>query len=163
MDIRLEVITATNRDAVLCIDRSDVSEDWVDSIQHILDLTQYGLDHGYIGHTYAVYAKDQCIGIILMGEGIPWHCDPSEVAGIAFYRIMGFVLDKSWRSQGIGSQVLEMVVEHIYAEYGPRPILLGVQEENVCAARFYVRHGFHPTSARDEDDLFYIRWPHPNQ
>lgn len=159
MDIRLEVISDQNQADVLRIDRSDISEDWVDSIPHILELTQYGLDHGCIGHTYAIYAAESCIGVILMGEGIPWDCDPPEVADVPFYRIMGFILDRAWRSRGVGGQVLEMVIDRIYGEYGPRPILLGVQVDNIRAAKFYARHGFLPTSAMDEDDRFYIRYP----
>ncbi len=157
--IRLEELDDRSRSDVLHIDRSDISEDWVDSIPHILDLHQYGLDHGCIGRTYAIYAGDACIGVILMGEGIPWPCDPQEVAGMAFYRIMGFIVDKAWRSQGIGGQVLEMVIERIFSEFGPRPIVLGVQVENTEAARFYTRHGFTPVDAMDEDDRFYIRYP----
>jgi GNAT superfamily N-acetyltransferase len=157
--IRLEHISDSNRAAVLSIDRSDISEDWVDSISAILELHQYGLDHHCIGHTYAIYAEDACIGIILMGEGFPWACDPPEVKGIPFYRIMGFILDKAWRGKGIGGHVLTMVIDQVYAEFGPRPILLGVQEDNHRAAAFYQRHGFTPTDAWDEDDRFYIRYP----
>lgn len=162
MDIRLEVISDHNVQDVLCIDRSDINEDWVDSIPAILDLHQYGIDHDCIGHTYAIYADDLCVGIILMGEGIPWDCDPPEVTGISFYRIMGFILDKRYRGLGIGGQVLEMVIDRIYAEFGPRPILLGVQEDNFRAIRFYQRHDFTATAAMDEDDIFYIRYPHGN-
>lgn len=159
MILRLEYVDDRNRDDVLRIDRSDISEDWVDSIPAILDLHQYGLDHSCIGHTYAVYADDICIGIILMGEGIPWPCDPPEIAGVPFYRIMGFVLDMAWRGRGLGSQVLETVIARIFDEFGPRPILIGVQAENLRAADFYLRHGFSPTEAWDEDDRFYIRYP----
>ena len=157
--IRLEELTDSRRNDVLGIDRSDISEDWVDSIPDILALHQYGLDHGCIGHTYAIYAEDVCIGIILMGEGFPWPCDPPEVAGMAFYRIMGFVIDKAWRGKGLGSQVLETVIARIFGEFGPRPILIGVQQDNVRAADFYLRHGFRPTDSWDEDDRFYIRDP----
>ena len=157
--IRLEELTDSRRNDVLGIDRSDISEDWVDSIPDILALHQYGLDHGCIGHTYAIYAEDACIGIILMGEGIPWPCDPPEVAGIPFYRIMGFVIDKTWRGKGLGSQVLEAVIARIFGEFGSRPILIGVQQDNVRAADFYLRHGFRPTDSWDEDDRFYVRFP----
>ena len=157
--IRLEELTDSRRNDVLGIDRSDISEDWVDSIPDILALHQYGLDHGCIGHTYAIYAEDVCIGIILMGEGFPWPCDPPEVARIPFYRIMGFVIDKAWRGKGLGSQVLETVIARIFGEFGPRPILIGVQQDNVRAADFYLRHGFRPTDSWDEDDRFYIRDP----
>jgi len=157
--IRLEELTDSRRNDVLGIDRSDISEDWVDSIPDILALHQYGLDHGCIGHTYAIYAEDVCIGIILMGEGFPWPCDPPEVAGIPFYRIMGFVVDRRWRSRGIGSQALEMAVAAIFTEYGPRPIVLGVQEDNHRAMRFYEAHGFVRNDARDEDDVYFLRYP----
>ena len=155
--IRLEAILTADHPDVFSIDRSDISEDWVDSIEHIMAQHRYGLEHRCIGHTYAFYADDVCIGIILMGGGIPWDCDPPEVAGIPFYRIMGFVLDKAWRGRGIGSQVLESTIAQVYAEFGPRPILIGVQVDNTRAAEFYLRHGFHPTSSWDEDDRFYIR------
>lgn len=158
--IRLEELGEHHVAQVLSIDRSDVSEDWVDSIPHILDLHRYGLEHGCIGHTYAIYHEDTCIGIILMGEGIPWPCDPPELTGMPFYRIMGFIIDRAWRRKGIGSQVLDMVITRIFDEFGPRPILLGVQENNQRAAAFYERHGFSPTTSWDEDDLFYIRYPH---
>ena len=157
--IRLEELTDSRRNDVLGIDRNDISEDWVDSIPDILALHQYGLDHGCIGHTYAIYAEDTCIGIILMGEGYPWPCDPPEVAGIPFYRIMGFVIDKAWRGKGLGSQVLEAAITRIFGEFGPRPILIGVQQDNIRAADFYLRHGFRPTDSWDEDDRFYIRFP----
>ena len=157
--IRLEELTDSRRNDVLGIDRSDIGEDWVDSIPDILALHQYGLDHGCIGHTYAVYAEDTCIGIILMGEGVPWPCDPPEVAGIPFYRIMGFVIDKAWRGKGLGSQVLETVIARIFNEFGSRPILIGVQQDNLRAANFYLRHGFRPTGSWDEDDRCYIRDP----
>ena len=157
--IRLEELTGSRHNDVLGIDRSDISEDWVDSIPDILALHQYGLDHGCIGHTYAIYAEDACIGIILMGEGIPWPCDPPEVVGIPFYRIMGFVIDKAWRGKGLGSQVLKAVITRIFGEFGPRPILIGVQQDNVRAADFYLHHGFRPTDSWDEDDRFYIRDP----
>ena len=157
--IRLEPILTADHPDVMRIDRSDISEDWVDSIEDIMALHRYGLEHRCLGHTYAVYAEDVCIGVLLMGEGIPWPCDPPEVADVPFYRIMGFVLDKAWRGQGIGAQVLETAIRQVYAEFGPRPILIGVQRDNIRAAAFYMRHGFFPTNGWDEDDRFYIRWP----
>ena len=157
--IRLEPILTADHPDVMRIDRSDISEDWVDSIEDIMALHRYGLEHRCLGHTYAVCAGDVCIGVLLMGEGIPWSCDPPEVADVPFYRIMGFVLDKAWRGQGIGAQVLETAIRQVYAEFGPRPILIGVQRDNIRATAFYMRHGFFPTNGWDEDDRFYIRWP----
>ena len=132
--IRLEFLNDSNRADVLGIDRSDISEDWVDSIAHIMALHRYGLEHRCIGHTYAIYADDVCIGIILIGEGIPWDCDPPEVAGIPFYRIMGFVMDRRYRGQGLGGFILEKAIEACYREDGVRPIALGCHKDNIQAA-----------------------------
>ena len=37
-----------------------------------MDITDYGVDHGCIGHTYLLRADDKCIATILLGEAIPW-------------------------------------------------------------------------------------------
>lgn len=157
--IRLRPILTADHPDVMHIDRSDISEDWVDSIQDIMALHRYGLEHRLIGRTYAIYSEDRCIGLLLMGEGIPWSCDPPELANTPFYRIMGFVIDKTWRGQDVGSQALETAIRLVYDEFGPRPICIGVQQDNTRAASFYQRHGFHPTDSWDEDDRFYLRYP----
>ena len=97
--------------------------------------------------------------MILLGEAIPWETDPKEMDGVPFYRLMGFVIDNYYRSQGIGGKVLEMVIDAIYGEYGVRPIALGVHKDNYGAARFYERHGFVPVNAMEGNDRYYIRYP----
>ena len=157
--IRLTAIEGPDCPDVMRIDRSDISEDWVDAIPDIMALHRYGLEHRLIGHTYAIYVGSSCAGMLLIGEGIPWPCDPPELAGIPFYRLMGFVVDRSYRDRGIGAQALEMAIAAMYREYGPRPIVLGVQEDNHRAMRFYEAHGFRRCSARDEDDVYFLRYP----
>lgn len=157
--IRLTTIEGPDCPDVMRIDRSDISEDWVDAIPDIMALHRYGLEHRLIGHTYAIYVGSSCVGMLLIGEGIPWPCDPPELAGVPFYRLMGFVIDRSCRGRGIGSQALKMAIAAMYREYGPRPIVLGVQEDNLRAMRFYEAHGFRRCSARDEDDVYFLRYP----
>ncbi len=103
MTIHLEAVTDCTRKDLLFIHREDVSEDAVDSIPCILAQTQYGLDHGYVGHTYAIYADERCIGIILMGEGIPWDCDPRKL--LIFHSIA------SWVSFWIGHTAARALVD----------------------------------------------------
>lgn len=156
--ITLELISDSNRAELLQLQRDDVSEDIVDSVEHILATTQYGADHGYLGHTYAIRHQGRIAGIILMGEGIPWSCDPPELQGVPFWRIMGFLIDRRYRGMGIGSQALEMVIRAIFTDFGPRPIALAVQEDNLRAMHFYEKHGFVRNSAMDEDDVYFLRW-----
>lgn len=157
--IRLAPIEGPDCPDVMGVDRSDISEDWVDSIPDIMALHRYGLEHQLIGHTYAIYEGSACVGMLLIGEGIPWACDPPELAGVPFYRLMGFVIDRRFRGRGVGSYALEASIAAIRAEFGPRPIVLAVQEDNHRAMRFYEAHGFLRNPARDEDDVYFIRCP----
>ena len=146
-------------DAVRAIHREDIPESWVDNADTLWELTQYGLEHNCIGHTYAVKYGDTYIGVILLGEAIPWETDPEEMKKEPFYRLMGFVINSRYRSQGIGSKVLDMVIDAIYKEYGVRPIALGVHKDNYAAARFYERHGFVPVDTMEGNDRYNIRYP----
>lgn len=157
--INLEFLTEQNLDAVRAIHREDVSEEFVDSVDTLMELTRYGLEHNCIGHTYAIKHGEAYIGAILLGEAIPWDTDPEEMKAEPFYRLMGFVLDSRCRSQGIGGYVLETVIEKIYAEYGARPIALGIHKDNHAAERFYTKHGFHKTTAMEGEDVYYLRYP----
>jgi len=157
--INLEFLTEKSIDAVRAIYREDIPVSWVDNADTLWELTQYGLEHNCIGHTYAIKQDDDYIGVILLGEAIPWETDPEEMKNEPFYRLMGFVIDNRYRSQGIGSKVLDMVIDTIYKEYGVRPIALGVHKDNHGAARFYERHGFSKTDAMEGNDRYYIRYP----
>lgn len=157
--ISLELLTEQNIDAARAIRREDIPESWVDNTDTLWELTQYGLDHNCIGHTYAVKYEDAYIGVILLGEAIPWKSDPKEMKNEPFYRLMGFVIDSRYRNQGIGGEVLETVIDAIYREYGVRPIALGVHKENQGAARFYGRHGFSAVDAMEGNDRYYLRYP----
>ena len=157
--INLELLTEKNIDAVRAIHREDIPESWVDNADTLWELTQYGLAHNCIGHTYAVKQDDAYIGVILLGEAIPWETDPAEMKKEPFYRLMGFVIDNRYRNQGVGSKVLNLVIDAIYKEYGVRPIALGVHKDNHGAARFYMSHGFTPVDAMEGNDRYYIRYP----
>ena len=157
--ITLELLSQQNIDAVRAIHREDISEAWVDTADTLMELTQYGLDYNCIGHTYAVKYEDAYIGVILLGEAIPWETDPEEMNGVPFYRLMGFVIDNRYRSHGIGSYVLEKVITNIYKEYGVRPIALGVHRDNHSAGRFYEKHGFQKTNAMEGNNIYYLRFP----
>ena len=94
--------------------------------------------------------------MLLLGEGIPWDTGPEELLGAPFYRLMGFVLDKRYRSVGIGGAALEAAIAETFRMHGPRPVALGVHRENAAAARFCERHGFRRTNVMEGNDVYYI-------
>lgn len=158
-DISFELLSEENIRFIRRIRRDDVSEAFVDTADTIMALTQYGLAHHCKGHTYAIRFKTEYIGVILLGEAIPWETDPEEMRREPFYRLMGFVIDRRYRGRGIGGYVLESVIKRIYDAFGVRPIALGVHRDNTDAARFYLAHGFRETAAMEGNDRYYLRYP----
>lgn len=157
--LSLELLTSENLEQVRGIDRADIPLSWVDDADTLFDLTCYGKEHHCEGHTYAIKYGSAYIGVILLGEAIPWETDPEEMDLEPFYRLMGFVIDRNYRGQGIGGTVLEMVIQKIYGEFGIRPIALGIHMENKAAVSFYEQHGFKPTNAMEGEDRYYLRYP----
>lgn len=159
MEIELEQLSHDNFEMVRKIDRDDVPETFVNTVDTIMALTDYGYEHNLIGHTYAVKADGTYVGMIMLGEALPWPTDPPQMAEEPFYRLMGFVLDQQYRGLGIGGQVLERTVEAVYRDFGVRPIALGCHRDNLSAAAFYRKHGFIKTEYLETDDFYYLRYP----
>lgn len=159
MEISLELLTEDRFPEARAIDRSDVPESFVDPAEIILELHLYGIEHACIGHTFLVMADRECVGLLLLGEAIPWETDPVQMRAEPFYRLMGFVIDQRYRGMGIGAQALEMAIQRVYEDFGVRPVALGVHLDNTRAAAFYMRHGFHPTDAMEGPDRYYLRYP----
>lgn len=157
--LNLEPLTKDSLPLAKAVRREDVSEDFVDSTDTIWELTQWGLEHGCLGHTFLILWEGRCVGILLLGEAVPWETDPPEMAERPFYRLMGFVLDKEYRGRGIGGQALELAIARCCQDFGVRPIALGVHKDNIGAERFYLRHGFAKTGAMEGDDYYFLRYP----
>lgn len=157
--ITLEIISKTNLEAIREVRRDDISEEFADTADKIIELTEYALDNNCKGHTYIVKSADEYNGFILLGEAFEWDTDPEEMKGVPFYRLMGFVIDKRYRRIGIGGFVLEKVTELIYDEFGVRPIALGVHKDNIGAERFYLAHGFKKTSVMEGNDYYFLKYP----
>ena len=158
-NIQFDLLTTANISEVRAIHREDIGEDFVDGADTIMELTQYEIDHNCLGYTYAIRYKDVYIGVILLGEAIPWETDPDEMKETPFYRLMGFVIDNRYRGQGIGVYVLESVINMCYQEFGVRPIAFVCHKDNYMAEKFYVRHGFKKTNVMEGNDYYYLRYP----
>ena len=157
MNLRFEELDHNNLNRARMIDRSDISEDFVDTVDTLMEITDYGVKHKCIGHTFLISVGDRPISVILLGEAIPWETDPPEVKVTPFYRLMGFVIDKDYRGQGLGKTTLEETIRRVYSEFGERPIVLGCHKDNIKAAAFYERYGFNKTEYTEGNDIYYIR------
>lgn len=157
MDITLEQLTHENLDEALRIDRDDIPDAWVDTVPTLMKFTDYGRENDLIGHTFIARTDDRVVGIIMIGEALEWDTDPEEMKGKPFYRVMGFTVDKEYRSKGIGGVILEDAIDKVYEEFGRRPLTLGVHKENTRVRTFYERHGFRPTGVYEGNDEYFLR------
>ena len=157
MDITFEELTHGNFPYAQKIKRDDIPEIWVDNAETIMEITDYGVAHNCLGHTYLVKLGQTYIGLLLLGEAIPWDTDPAEMRKELFYRLMGFVIDRDFRDKGLGGIILEKAIDRIYCDFGRRSIALGCHKDNVSAARFYERHGFKRTGVFEGTDEYFLR------
>lgn len=155
--IVLEQLTCENEKHAYEIDRDDIPEAWVDTAATIVDLNAYGLKNHLIGHTFLARLDGRYVGLIMVGEALPWDTDPAEMRGVPFYRIMGFVVDQRERGKGLGGIILEQAVQQVYQHFGRRSLALGVHRDNLRAGQFYEKHGFTPTGIFEGDDEYYLR------
>lgn len=63
------------------IDRSDISEELLDSADTIMEITDYGVEHGCIGHTFVV--KNEGIGGEILEKAIKKTYEDYGVRSIA--------------------------------------------------------------------------------
>ena len=158
MNLEFEELSHQNYSDACDIDRDDIPEDFVDTASTIMNITDYGLSHHCIGHSFVVKYHGKTIGLILLGEAIPWETDPPEMRKEPFYRLMGFVVDKEYRGCGIGGEILEKTIQRVYRDFGKRSIALGCHKDNIRAERFYLQHGFEKTNAMEGNDYYYLRF-----
>ena len=159
MDLEFEELTHENYPDAFSIERDDIPEAFVDTASTIMSITDYGVTHHCTGHAFVVKCHGKPVALILLGEALPWPTDPSEMRAELFYRLMGFVVDRKYRSLGIGGEILERTIELVYRDCGRRPIALGCHKDNTRAERFYLRHGFRKTEIMEGNDCYYLRFP----
>ena len=113
MNIEFEELTHSNFKYACEIERKDIPETFVDTAHTLMEITDYGIEHHCIGHTLLARIDGKYIGLLLLGEAIPWETDPEEMRKEPFYRLMGFVIDKRYRCKGLGGEILEKAMEDI--------------------------------------------------
>ena len=89
MEIEFEELTHQNFSDACQIDRDDIPEDYVDTASTIMNITDYGLIHHCIGHSFVVKYHERPIGLILLGEAIPLGDRPARNARRAFLSFDG--------------------------------------------------------------------------
>ena len=95
VDVKIKSIVATILGDELFEDITRICERYSEEED---DFREYGIAHNCMGHTYIIKVDGACSGYILLGEALRWETDPPQMQEQPFYRLMGFVIDKNYRS-----------------------------------------------------------------
>ena len=155
--IKLELLNRYNENKVKEIQRDDIPLCFAEDISYTIELSKYGEENNLRGHCYTIKYADKYVGIVLIGEAIEDGSDPIELKGTDYFRVIGFIIDKEYRGQGIGSKAFELALNEIYYEYGHVPILLECHKDNERAIRFYKKMGFRNTNILNNEDYYFIK------
>jgi diamine N-acetyltransferase len=158
--VELEQLNAQNEEALLEVDCGGVPRRFVEPVADTIALAKYGMEQGLEGFCFAIKRDDAYVGILLAGQALDDPADPVEIRGTRFFRILGFVLDRSVRGQGVGSAALKLAVKRVRETYGNVPFLLECDKDNHAARRFYEKNGFVSmglSSPDNTDDFLILR------
>ncbi len=94
-------------------------------------------------------------------------CSDGRPVGFAFFGLWEewgnvpllcrYMIDVDCQGRGLGAQALPLVLEEMYALYGPREIYLTVEPGNTRAVRLYEGCGFRATGEFDCTEAVYVR------
>ena len=157
MRIELEILDRTNYDIARKINRDDIPEAYVGDVEELIETMEYGAEQHLKGYGFLIKADGEYAGYLMIGEALPWPTDPPEMKEKDYYRLMFFVIDKAYRSQGIGGKAMEMAMEKTCRQFGKRPLVLGCHKDNTEAERFYLKHGFRKTTYMEGNDRYMLR------
>lgn len=155
--VSLELLSDKNEEDLLKMDRGDIPDKYVERVEYIINLSHYGSENGLDGFCTAIKNDDKYIGIILVGEAILGDMDPIEVINRNPFRIMGFMIDKKYRGQGLGRHAFQMILDKFYLEYGNKPLILECYKENIVAKRFYEKFGFIDSGISTATDIVMLK------
>ena len=79
MKIEFEELTRNNYAEACYVNREDIPNDFVSGIDEIREITEYGIAHNCMGHTYIIKVDGACSGYILLGEALRWETDPPQM------------------------------------------------------------------------------------
>ena len=124
MRVALEPVTGDNWRAVAAV---DTGAPWMASTAHYLLLCAYG----DVWQPLAITSDGEVVGFVM------WGLDPED----GHHWIGGFSVQQALQGQGIGREVLRLLVQRLRAE-GATGIALTYAHENAGAARLYRSFGF---------------------
>jgi ribosomal protein S18 acetylase RimI-like enzyme len=104
------------------------------ALERALDLF---LQHPEIGFVWLAFAGDEAVGACVVCHAI------STSKGTLVAKLDDVTIDAEWQGRGVGSAMLDALVERLRAA-GITRIDTACHRENTGAWRFYERHGFLP-------------------
>ena len=131
MDIKIKKITDENRERVLNLQIKESQNTYIESVEDCLKESVEYTNFKPVG----LYKNDCLVGFAMYGL----FCDEGENGRVWLDR---FLIDKKHQGKGLGSSMIEYLIDHIAKEYKCNEIFLSLYEDNKGALNLYKKFGF---------------------
>ncbi|WP_211749863.1 GNAT family N-acetyltransferase [Paenibacillus sp. Marseille-Q4541] len=139
MNISLREVTEDNKKDILQIQVKEAQSGYIETVEDCLAEAAVCRMYKPVG----LYLGELLVGFAMYGffpeegkQGRAW--------------MDRLVIDASYQGQGLGTVMLEALIEKLISEYDCEQVYLSVYEDNVVAIRMYEKAGFCFNGERDE-------------
>lgn len=140
MNISLREVTEDNKKAILQIQVKEAQSDYIETVEACLAEAAVCRVYKPVG----LYLEEALVGFAMYG----FFPEEDEKGKVWMDRL---VIDASFQGQGLGTVMLEFLIERLKSEYDCEQMYLSVYEDNVVAISMYVKAGFCFNGERDEN------------
>ncbi|MBP5462394.1 MAG: GNAT family N-acetyltransferase, partial [Lachnospiraceae bacterium] len=150
MNIKLEPVNDSNRDAVLAL---SVCEDQCFVAPNDVSLRQAdeaNAEQPGLARPFAIYADDKLVGFCMFAF------TPEEEAPDDRYWLWRFMIDKNEQGKGFGQAALKEIMKY-FRENGADMIYLSTEPENELGLHVYHKLGFRETGIISDGEIVLMR------
>ena len=145
MTISLHPISITNLEAILALKVSEAQQSFVASNAYSIAQAAYYEE----SCARAICRDDQPVGFIMLYDETQREVEPRKPE-IAIERLM---VDQQFQGQGIGREVLKMVIEQVRARNQFKELFLSYTPGNDGGEKLYREVGFVPTGEEIDGEI----------
>ncbi|MCI3194168.1 GNAT family N-acetyltransferase [Bacillus sp. HU-1818] len=134
MSIEIKAVTKDNRAAILALHVNESQTSYIESTEQCLKEA----DECHYYQPVGLYYEGKLVGFAMYGW-FPEYDEENEEGRVWLDR---FFIDERFQGQGLGSIMLQALIQHLAELYKCKRIYLSIFENNTHALRLYQKFGF---------------------
>ena len=145
MNLELQIVDETNKDAVELLEVSNHQKQYIASNKKSLK-TASSEEYRDIARPFAIYADGRLVGFTMFAFELT-SIDPNDR-----YWLWRFMIDRKLQGNGYGSAAMEKIIDYFKSQ-GADHILLSTKASNTVALSLYHKYQFAETGEMNEDEI----------